>query len=168
MVSAHTRLMRCGLSRPTDYSSPLSRIAPPMRMYACRNELDLAPVTPRPIRLDSTMVWAELKIFLTELRDQRPGMLVRYPDLNVDDGRWPPFQIQLATSGVAAAEELHRRFGSAVELTVGALPFPPLSRPQRLRRHPSRLSNSTPARWPSTWTGRPPSLPGRHVGTDCW
>jgi hypothetical protein len=56
---------------------------------------------------------------------------MRYPDLNVDDGRRPPFQIELAPTAIAAAEELHRRFGDAVELTVGVLSFPAVSQPQR-------------------------------------
>jgi hypothetical protein len=43
----------------------------------------------------------------------------------VDEGRQPPFTIQLAPWATAAAEELHQRFGDDIELTVGALPYPP-------------------------------------------
>jgi hypothetical protein len=40
--------------------------------------------------------------------------------------------IQLAPWAVAAAEDLHRQFGDDVDMTVGALPYPPGRRPRRL------------------------------------
>jgi hypothetical protein len=43
----------------------------------------------------------------------------------VDEGRQPPFVIGLAPWAAATAEELHRQFGDDVELTIGALPYPP-------------------------------------------
>jgi hypothetical protein len=44
-----------------------------------------------------------------------------------------PFEVRLRVSALPVAEELHRRFGDAVQLTVGRLSFPdPFSRPFRL------------------------------------
>jgi hypothetical protein len=68
-------------------------------------------------------VWDELKVVLAQLHDQQPGPLMRYPGLDGD--REPPFQIGLAAWAAGTAEELHQRFGDSVELTVGALPYPP-------------------------------------------
>jgi hypothetical protein len=69
-------------------------------------------------------VWDELKVVLARVRDQQPGALTQFPQLDVDPGP-PPFTIRLAAWAAATAEELHRQFGDDVELTVGALPFPP-------------------------------------------
>jgi hypothetical protein len=69
-------------------------------------------------------VWDELKVVLVRLRDQEPGALLGYPMPDVDDGRQPPFQLLLAAWATSTAEELHRQFGDAVDLTVGALPYP--------------------------------------------
>ena len=44
---------------------------------------------------------------------------------DVDARRQPPFTIRLAPWAAAAAEELHQQFGNDIELTVGALPYPP-------------------------------------------
>lgn len=76
-------------------------------------------------------VWDELKVVLARLLDQQPGTLTLSPSLDVDEGREPPFTIQLAPWATAAAEELHRQFGDDIELTVGALPYPPAGQPTR-------------------------------------
>ena len=70
-------------------------------------------------------VWDELKVVLARLRDEQPGVLMQYPMPEVDEGRQPPFTIRLEPWATAAAEELHRQFGDDIELTVGALPYPP-------------------------------------------
>ena len=69
--------------------------------------------------------WDELKVVLLRLRDEQPGVLMQYPMPEVDEGRVPPFAITLAPWATTTAEELHRQFGDDVELTVGALPYPP-------------------------------------------
>jgi hypothetical protein len=76
-------------------------------------------------------VWDELKVVLIRLRDQEPGTLLGYPMPEVDEGRHLPFQISLAAWAIGAAEELHQRFGDSVDLTVGALPYPPGRQPPR-------------------------------------
>jgi hypothetical protein len=76
-------------------------------------------------------VWDELKVVLVRLRDEQPGTLVGYPMPEVDEGRHPPFSISLTASATAAAEDLHRQFGDDVDLTVGALPYPPSRQPPR-------------------------------------
>ncbi len=70
-------------------------------------------------------VWDELKVVLARLRDQQPGTMTQYPMPEVDEGRQPPFTVRLAPWAAATAEELHQQFGDDVELTVGALPYPP-------------------------------------------
>jgi hypothetical protein len=74
-------------------------------------------------------VWDELKVVLARLRDEQPGVLMQYPMPEVDEGRQPPFTIRLEPWAAATAEDLHRQFGDDVELTVGALPFPPGRQP---------------------------------------
>jgi len=76
-------------------------------------------------------VWDELKVVLARLQDQQPGLLTRYPMPEVDQGRYPPFTIHLAAWAAATAEELHQQFGDNVDLTVGALAYPPGRQPQR-------------------------------------
>lgn len=85
--------------------------------------------------------WDELKEVILQLRDEQPGVLMGYPTPEVDEGRVPPFGIILAPWATAAAEELHRQFGDDVELTVGALPYPPARhpRPQPATAPPSDL-----------------------------
>jgi hypothetical protein len=79
-------------------------------------------------------VWDELKPVIVRLRDQQPGALARYPSLDSDlVPRTPPIRLHLTPWATDAAEELHRRFGDDVELTVGWLPYPP-GRPARRRR----------------------------------
>jgi hypothetical protein len=78
--------------------------------------------------------WDELKPVLARLRDEQPGVLARYPVLDSDlVERTPPIRIALHPWAADAAEELYRRFGDNVELTVGFLPYPP-GRPSRWRR----------------------------------
>jgi hypothetical protein len=79
--------------------------------------------------LAGVAVWDELKPALVRLRAEQPDALTRFPDPRVDAGRQPPFAITLAPWAVAAAEELYRQFGDGVDLTVGALPYPPGRRP---------------------------------------
>jgi hypothetical protein len=74
--------------------------------------------------------WDELRVILTRLRDEQPDDLLMFPDLRYQEGQPPPYQITLAPTAVAVAEDLHSRFGDSVELTVGALPYPP-GRPPR-------------------------------------
>ena len=80
--------------------------------------------------------WDELKVVLVRLREEQPGVLRGYPTLELDPGRVPPvppFRIGLAPWAAATAAELHRRFGDDVELTVGALPYPPGAQPRPRR-----------------------------------
>ena len=77
--------------------------------------------------------WDELKVVLVRLRGEQPGVLLMYPTLELDPGRVPPvppFGIGLAPWAAATAAELHRQFGDDVELTVGALPYPPGPEPR--------------------------------------
>jgi len=67
---------------------------------------------------------------LIRLRDEQPGDLLGFPNPSRPEGQPPPYQIMLAPTAVAVAEGLHARFGDSVELTVGALPYPP-GRPRR-------------------------------------
>ena len=76
--------------------------------------------------------WDELKAVLLRLRDEQPSVLTQYPMPEVDEGRVPPFAITLAPWATTTAEELHRQFGDDVELTVGALPYPPGRQPRPL------------------------------------
>jgi hypothetical protein len=68
--------------------------------------------------------WDELGVILTRLCDEQPGDLLGFPDPRHQEGQ-PPYRITLAPTAVAVAEDLHTRFGDSVELTVGALPYPP-------------------------------------------
>jgi hypothetical protein len=74
--------------------------------------------------------WDEVKVVLARLCDERPGVLTGWPNLVVD--QVPPFSITLKPWATATAEQLHRQFGDDVELTVGALPYPP-ARPPRFQ-----------------------------------
>lgn len=73
--------------------------------------------------------WDELKLVLAGLRDEQPGTLMQYPMPDVDQSRQPPFTVHLAPWAVTTAEDLHRQFGDTVDLTVGALPYPPGRQP---------------------------------------
>src|SRR5271169_665198 len=81
--------------------------------------------------------WAELKTVLARLRAEQPGAVLGYPDLSADTSPPPPFAIVLAPWAVASARDLHEWFGDRVDLTVGALPYPPgrtPSQPRAVRR----------------------------------
>jgi hypothetical protein len=82
-------------------------------------------------------VWDELKPVIVRLRDQQPGALARYPSPDSDVERTLPIEVHLAAWATDAAAELDRQFGADVELTVGALPYPP-GRPSRPRRETAR------------------------------
>jgi hypothetical protein len=73
-------------------------------------------------------VWDEVRQALGHLLREQPGTLLEFPDPDSERGQ-PPFQIRLAPSALAAAEELHQRFGDDVLLTVGYLPYPPDRQP---------------------------------------
>jgi hypothetical protein len=75
-------------------------------------------------------VWDELKIVLARLRDEQPGTLTSYPMPEVNRDRKPPFRIHLAPWAATTAEQLHQQFGGDVDLTVGALPYPPGGQPR--------------------------------------
>jgi hypothetical protein len=80
-------------------------------------------------------VWDELRPVLARLRDEQRGTLLEFPDPRYEEGQPPPYQITLAPTAVAVAEDLHRRFGDSVRLTVGRLPYPPGRRPDRPLGH---------------------------------
>lgn len=88
-------------------------------------------------------VWDELRQALGHLVREQPGALLEFPDPGSERVQ-PPFQIRLAPPALAAAEDLHRRFGDDVLLTVGYLPYPPDRQPD-------------PA--PGPLTGQPPGEP---------
>lgn len=69
-------------------------------------------------------VWDDLKAVIVRLRDEQPDALAGYPDPGYDE-HTPPFQIALAAWAVSTAADLLDQFGDGVDLTVGALPFPP-------------------------------------------
>jgi hypothetical protein len=77
--------------------------------------------------------WEELRLTLARLLEDRPRAVTSYPGLDRDDGGTPPFPIGLAPWAEAVARELHGRFGDQVDLTVGALPYPPGRAPRRPR-----------------------------------
>jgi hypothetical protein len=86
-------------------------------------------------------VWDELKLTLVRLREERPGALAASPDPRGDNGGTPPYEIQLAPWAEAEAGELSRQFGDAVNLTVGALPYPPGRPPSRLSAGPGHVAD---------------------------
>jgi hypothetical protein len=84
--------------------------------------------------------WDELRQALGHLVREQPGALLEFPDPDSERGQ-PPFPIRLAPLALAAAEDLHRRFGDDVLLTVGYLPYPPDREPDPAL---SRLSRQLP------------------------
>jgi hypothetical protein len=74
-------------------------------------------------------VWDELRPILTQLREENRETLLEFPDPRHGESEPPPYQITLAPTAVAVAEDLHRRFGDNVQLTVGRLPYPPGRQP---------------------------------------
>jgi hypothetical protein len=87
--------------------------------------------------LEVMAVWNDLKRVIVRLKNEQPDALLGYPDPSYDDHR-PPFAITLAPWAVSTAADLHDQFGDAIDLTVGALPFPPgrsrERRPEVVRR----------------------------------
>lgn len=81
------------------------------------------------------MVWDELRPILARLRDGQGGTLLEFPDPRDEEGQPPPYQITLAPTAVAIAQDLHRQFGDSVRLTVGCLPYPPGRQPDPPRDH---------------------------------
>jgi hypothetical protein len=89
-------------------------------------------------------VWDDLRPILTLLRDEQGGTLLEFPDPRYEEGQPPPYRITLAPTAVAVAEDLHRRFGDSVRLTVGRLPYPPGRQPDHplddlIRQPPGEL-----------------------------
>src|SRR5215475_643505 len=80
-------------------------------------------------------VWDELRATLARLRDEQQWTLLEFPDPLCEQAQPPPYQITLAPTAVAVAEDLHRRFGNSVRLTVGGLPYPPGRERDRLLDH---------------------------------
>ena len=85
--------------------------------------------------------WEEIRLTLARLLEDRPGAVTSSPDLGESDGGPLPYPIRLAPWAEAVARELHGRFGDQVDLTVGALPYPPgrASRGPRLSDEPAAL-----------------------------
>jgi hypothetical protein len=88
-----------------------------------------SPPAAGPDTLAGMETWDELRIVLARLRDEQPGVLVRYPDPSAEAGHTPPFMVWLAPWAAATANDLYRQFGDGIKLTVGALPYPPARRP---------------------------------------
>jgi hypothetical protein len=70
-------------------------------------------------------VWTELRLELLRLAEVEPDVLLSYPSPEGEPDRRPPFSIRLEPTGLLVAQDLHRRFGDAVKLRVGVLPYPP-------------------------------------------
>lgn len=68
--------------------------------------------------------WDDLKEIIAELRAQQPSPLTQFPDPAGGDAS-PPFVIWLAAWAEPVARRLHERFADRVQLTVGALGYPP-------------------------------------------
>jgi hypothetical protein len=79
-------------------------------------------------------VWDELRLALARLLAEQPGALTQYPDPSRSEDGPRPYAISLAPWASGAAAELRTRFGDDVDLTVGALPYPP-DRTPRWPRH---------------------------------
>jgi hypothetical protein len=84
-------------------------------------------------------VWNELRVVLARLNDEQPDALLWHPNPAIDRELAPPFPIQLAPWAVDLAEELHRRFGNDVKLTVGALPYPRERQPEHAIPYATRF-----------------------------
>jgi hypothetical protein len=84
--------------------------------------------------------WDELTLTVARLLNEQPGALTGYPDPSRSEGGPPPYAIRLAPWAEAVAAELSRQFGDQVDLTVGALPYPPGRPPHRpvRRQSPAR------------------------------
>jgi hypothetical protein len=101
----------------------------------------------RPRTVGGMTTWDELKAVLAELADADPVPLTTWPDPGQDDGRQPPFAIELEPWATGVAQRLHERFGDDVHLMVGALrypertlPAPPVTPPAVPDLDPAELS----------------------------
>jgi hypothetical protein len=70
-------------------------------------------------------VWDDLKRAIARLKEEQPDALLGYPDPSSDAGSQPPFALRLAPWAASTAADLVDQFGDDVDLTVGALPYPP-------------------------------------------
>jgi hypothetical protein len=91
--------------------------------------------------------WDDLKLVLARLASEVPEPLTSWPDPEHDNGRQPPFSIELEPWATDVAHDLHTRFGSDVQLMVGALrypervlPAPPAPGPQVPGLDPAQIS----------------------------
>ncbi|HWG62334.1 MAG TPA: hypothetical protein VG253_11535 [Streptosporangiaceae bacterium] len=84
-------------------------------------------------------VWDELRVILAGLRDDHPSPLLQWPDPREDEVAPAPYQITLEPWATAVAERLQERFGQAVVLTVGVLPYPPGREPDGPVGHLTRM-----------------------------
>ncbi len=98
-----------------------------------------------------------MRLALIELHDHHPGVLQSYPGTQGTEEREPPFFITVAAWALDDAADLHRRFGDAVQLTVGALGYPDPTQPGR-HRPPGPRSSGCPAYRPSWLPRLPPEL----------
>jgi hypothetical protein len=106
--------------------------------------------------------WDELRTVLAELRERDPHALIMFPDPESDEDRQPPIEIELAAWAAHAAEQLHRRFGDQVTLTVGAMRYPqrtPARTPAPPVRAPTPLVDPRQAR--IAWAA-PPRMRSGH------
>lgn len=87
----------------------------------------------------------ELRQTLARLLEDRPGAVTSYPDLGGSEAGPPPYSIRLAPWAEAVARELHGRFGDQVDITVGALPYPPGRAPRRPRASREPAARLDPA-----------------------
>ena len=82
-------------------------------------------------------LWDDVRRVIVRLTDEQPSPLRQWPDPSYDEHR-PPFRIHLEAWAVSTAADLLDQFGDDVDLTVGALPFPPgrahERRPEVVRR----------------------------------
>jgi hypothetical protein len=84
---------------------------------------------------------------LLRLRVENPDVLLSYPNPVGDPDRQPPYVIALTADALTVAEEMHRHFGDAIQLRLGALPFPLKPDESRLRpflREPIQLDHQIP------------------------
>jgi len=88
------------------------------------------------------LAWEQVRHELLRLQEEKPDVLMGHP--TPDPGyRHPPFSITLAAYAADVAAQMHERFGAYVELSVGALPYPPP--PSRIRRAAPLLAEIDPA-----------------------
>jgi hypothetical protein len=69
-------------------------------------------------------LWDDVRRVIVRLTDEQPSPLRQWPDPSYNEHR-PPFRIHLEAWALSTAVDLLDQFGDDVDLTVGALPFPP-------------------------------------------